>query len=178
MVAFEPSPVPLEILTRVVDDNVMVCPVGVSSKSGAGHLDVFSTSRGWTMNGASLSPDDTARRRSVRVPIRTFALDDIDLGDVGFIKIDVEGHEADVLEGAAATIRANRPVLMIENEVAHVGDRIGGVFEALTALDYTVLGLKDDVLTDRRTFDVAAFQQRTRGERSRYLQNFVAIPSA
>ena len=97
---------------------------------------------------------------------------------MGFIKIDVEGHETDVLEGARATIRAHRPVLMIENELAHVGDRIGGVFGALTALDYTVLGLKDDVLTDWRTFDVAAFQQRTRGDRARYLQNFVAIPSA
>ena len=38
------------------------------------------------------------------------------LGDepVGFIKIDVEGYELDVLRGASSTIRRHRPTLLIE----------------------------------------------------------------
>ena len=41
-------------------------------------------------------------------------LDDFGLTNVSLIKIDVEGHENPVLEGAAKTIAANRPVVVLE----------------------------------------------------------------
>lgn len=41
-------------------------------------------------------------------------LDDFNLTGVSLIKIDVEGHEAEVLKGAQATIAANRPVVVLE----------------------------------------------------------------
>ena len=41
-------------------------------------------------------------------------LDAFNLNNVSFIKIDVENMEADVLDGAALTIRRNKPVILIE----------------------------------------------------------------
>lgn len=41
-------------------------------------------------------------------------LDDSGITGVDFIKIDVEGHEIEVLKGAAATIRESRPIVLIE----------------------------------------------------------------
>ena len=41
-------------------------------------------------------------------------LDDFGLANVSLIKIDVEGHENDVLEGAQRTIAENRPVVVLE----------------------------------------------------------------
>ena len=41
-------------------------------------------------------------------------LDSFRLTDVTFIKIDVEGSERDVLEGARATIARERPPLLLE----------------------------------------------------------------
>ena len=41
-------------------------------------------------------------------------LDDFDLTNVSLIKIDVEGHENPVLEGAGRTIAENRPVVVLE----------------------------------------------------------------
>ncbi|WP_372364460.1 FkbM family methyltransferase [Candidatus Uabimicrobium sp. HlEnr_7] len=41
-------------------------------------------------------------------------LDDLKLENIGFIKIDVEGHEWEVLQGASKTITKNRPELLIE----------------------------------------------------------------
>lgn len=41
-------------------------------------------------------------------------LDDLQLTNISFMKIDVENMEADVLDGAVATILNNRPVMLIE----------------------------------------------------------------
>ena len=41
-------------------------------------------------------------------------LDDMGIANCSFIKIDVEGHEEAVLDGATALITSQRPVLMIE----------------------------------------------------------------
>lgn len=41
-------------------------------------------------------------------------LDSLNLTNVSFIKIDVEGMEADVLEGATQTILKNKPIMLIE----------------------------------------------------------------
>jgi len=46
--------------------------------------------------------------------VETVTLDSLALRNVTFIKIDVEGHELEVLRGATETLRANRPVMMIE----------------------------------------------------------------
>ncbi|MEV1289412.1 FkbM family methyltransferase [Micromonospora sp. NPDC049679] len=51
---------------------------------------------------------------SVTVPRIT--IDGLDLTDVRFIKMDVEGHELPALRGAAATIRRDAPLLLVEVE--------------------------------------------------------------
>lgn len=42
-------------------------------------------------------------------------LDNFDLRDITLIKIDVENHEKEVLEGAKETIKRNKPVIVLEN---------------------------------------------------------------
>lgn len=66
---------------------------------------------GW----GSLDPDncpDAVDFATLGVPLRT--LDSFELSDVGFIKIDAEGHELQVLQGASATITLCKPNLLIE----------------------------------------------------------------
>jgi FkbM family methyltransferase len=52
------------------------------------------------------------RDRIYDVEVRT--LDSFALTDVRFIKVDVEGSEREVLDGAAATIARDRPALLLE----------------------------------------------------------------
>jgi hypothetical protein len=57
------------------------------------------------------------------IKIKTMRLDDIinKHSDVGLIKIDVEGHELKVLEGAVEILKKQRPFIMIEvlaNEIS------------------------------------------------------------
>jgi FkbM family methyltransferase len=57
-------------------------------------------------------------------PITQCAIDDLELEEVSFIKIDVEGFELPVLEGARRTIERQRPLLLVEqagNDEKHYG---------------------------------------------------------
>jgi FkbM family methyltransferase len=65
--------------------------------------------------------------------------------DVGFIKIDVEGHELAVLRGATDTIVRHRPVLLVETEARH-GVQLDEVFGMLADRGYTARALVDDEL--------------------------------
>jgi hypothetical protein len=52
------------------------------------------------------------RTRAYDVAVRT--LDSFALADVRFIKVDVEGSEREVLDGARTTIARDRPALLLE----------------------------------------------------------------
>jgi FkbM family methyltransferase len=43
-------------------------------------------------------------------------LDSFNIQDVGFIKIDVEGYEYEVIQGAEQTIKTFRPVIIVEQK--------------------------------------------------------------
>ena len=49
-----------------------------------------------------------------RYPVECITIDSEGLNDVGFIKIDVEQHEREVLRGALNTIKESRPVILVE----------------------------------------------------------------
>ena len=49
-----------------------------------------------------------------KVVVPTIRLDDISFRNIGFIKVDVEGHELAVLKGATNLIEKERPICMVE----------------------------------------------------------------
>ena len=65
---------------------------------------------------------------------------------IGFIKIDVEGHEQLVLEGAVNTINKDMPNLLIEIEKKHRSDSIEKTFKYLRKLGYKAYTYKNNKL--------------------------------
>ena len=63
-------------------------------------------------------------------------LDDYQIANVGFIKIDVEGHEEGVLAGAWETISRDRPALLIEIEERHNQGGIKRISDLLATVGY------------------------------------------
>jgi FkbM family methyltransferase len=67
--------------------------------------------------GASAGPAQLPNRVTPRVAVQCVRLDDlVPEGDVGLIKIDVEGLELEVLLGSAGILARCRPVLYVEND--------------------------------------------------------------
>lgn len=69
------------------------------------------------------------------IDIRSMALDSLALTRLDLLKIDVEGMEAEVLEGAQATIAACRPIIVVE----HIKTGRDVLVERLTPFGYQIL---------------------------------------
>lgn len=103
---------------------------------------------------------------------------------IGFIKIDVEGHELAVLRGADSVIKKHRPILLIEAEERHRAGTVTALFAYFKELGYSGFFL-DGVLRALDGFDPSIHQSLAgvdlttldRGEyRGRYANNFIFIP--
>ncbi len=70
-------------------------------------------------------------RGSVQIPVHK--LDDYKYGNVGLIKIDVEGYEELVLRGTVETIARCKPILYLEDNRE---DKRAGLHQILTELGY------------------------------------------
>ena len=121
-------------------DQIQLNEVGLSSAEGEATL-YIPVSKGVRLNGwASFQAGncpDTNEHVTRKVPIRT--LDSFAIQDVSFIKMDVEGHELEVLRGAVKTLRASRPVVLVEVKDTNVG----AVSSFFRELDYDEIPLDD-----------------------------------
>ena len=74
--------------------------------------------------------------------VSSIRLDDLEWDNVGLLKMDVEGYEGLVLDGARATIRKHRPIIVIELIDAGLRKRSGrgedDVRGQLREMQYTV----------------------------------------
>ncbi len=119
--AFEPNPKMHALLEGAVPPNVETHAVALSNESGAAELILpiqrsgRYANQGATLQSKKLPPDKGFG--VVRVEQRR--LDDYRFSDVTFIKIDVEGYELEVIEGARETLRRERPTLLVEIDEAH-----------------------------------------------------------
>lgn len=175
--AFEPNPIPFRVLARVADRNVTALHMALSDRSGEVELSVPRGARGWSSNGAAVERDFPFRSASLRVPCSR--IDDLGCPPVGFIKIDVEGHERNVLEGARETLARDRPNLFIENEYAHVGGAGAEVFALLDELGYAGFALIEGLFKPVSQFSVEEHQikpSQPGGDPRRYVRNFVFLP--
>lgn len=180
--AVEPNPTLAANLRRAFRGRrVEVLPYALSDESGTADL-LIPSAAGQELTGrSSLEPDangDLPVRR-VTVPRRT--LDQLALPDVGFVKIDVEGHELAVLRGARGMLTGQRPSLMIEAEEKFGEGLTDAIFRFLGAHDYFGVYVWDDRLHDVSTFRPHSHQDPVLAKRigqpadPRYIRNFVFV---
>ncbi|MGG5887307.1 FkbM family methyltransferase [Falsiroseomonas sp. HC035] len=90
------------------------------------------------------------------VPVTT--IDALGLDDLEHVKLDAEGFEQEVLEGAAATLRRCRPVLSLEVEERHRAGSTRDVPALLAGFGYESWFVLDRAWHPHAAFDAATMQ--------------------
>jgi FkbM family methyltransferase len=175
----------LKEMVRCLSLPVRVEAVALSDTQGEAKLRILEKDLGRSTieSENSLEDPDGSARYEVAVPMRR--LDDYALESVGFIKIDVEGHELAVLRGGLATIRRCFPTLLIEIEDRHKPNACKEVFDFLSALGYEGYFIQNKQLVSVSDFDSNAHQNPSNigGWQSGwkkfgvYINNFFFLPS-
>lgn len=135
--AFEPNPELAARLSAAALRNVSVHCAALSNKIGSASLHIPPHRRGGLDD-----PSGSLQRRAswgeggTSFAVRLLTLDSFGFRDIDLIKIDVEGHEEAVLEGAWNTIDECRPTLIIELEERIKTGCLERVVNRLSRLEY------------------------------------------
>jgi FkbM family methyltransferase len=182
--AYEPMPSLVEALREKFPRRVTVEAMALSDRPGTVQLR-SPVVNGVVVTGCSTISDEAAATypglRAIDVPMER--LDSVYRGNVGFIKIDVEGHEQAVLDGAVETIRRCRPRMLVE-----IDDRMspGGLERARNY--FTHLGYRGFFVHDGHIKPIDRMQHpanlpdltaplQARQRFGRYIYNFIFLPS-
>lgn len=148
--AFEPSKLHLEKLYVNLKlnnfTNIIVNPFGLSNVSGNRDLYIPAGQGPLRNTGmASFYPVEADSKNYVLEKIFTMRLDDYvesnDINKIDAIKIDVEGAEMDILEGAKITLKRFRPIVMMEVNKIHLvcaGRTLKELMDFWKDLDYSI----------------------------------------
>lgn len=112
--AFEPQRLVFQTLCANVAinqlTNVVAYPLAVSDQPGMTHVQLLDPYAVNNFGGLSLGGDKAGE------DVTTVTLDQLGLPACHFLKIDVEGMETAVINGAFGTIESYRPVMYVEND--------------------------------------------------------------
>jgi FkbM family methyltransferase len=141
VIAFEPVPYLAETIVKTARVNrhswVEVQQLALSSTDGTTEFSVERANSGGSRLGR-MEGDFSL------IPVKTARLDSIlasrpDIERVDFVKIDVEGFEEAVLQGARASLARFRPGLLVESGLESPQQR-QSIHDLLTGLDYEAIG--------------------------------------
>jgi FkbM family methyltransferase len=185
VIAFEANPAVAQFARTVAPRNVEVVNVALSSAAGSATLKIPRSPKGDTINELATievgNPLHAGNAATTEVAVKR--LDDFSIANCTFIKIDVEGHEEAVLEGAERLIAVQRPVLMIELDESLNKGALARLAARYAALNYRAFFLSHGKLRPVSEFDPAIHQNAT-NLRPRhkltpgveYINNFVFVP--
>lgn len=188
VIAFEPRPAQardLAAMFKAVGAAVRVEAVALSDQVGVATMRLVESEPGRSTIDTDnvLSDVSGGRVQSIDVPVKR--LDDLNLDNVGLIKIDVEGHEPAVLRGAAQTLTRNRPAVVVEAEERHHPNAVAEIAELLTGLGYAGYFELGGARLPVAEFDAAEHQNPANiggaedewAARGVYVNNFVFVPN-
>ena len=181
LVGFEANPDRARDLTRLYGRQARIICAAVSSTSGRARLRIPGDR--WGL--ATIAPENDLSGAAVREEeVAQVTLDELGLPPVGFIKIDIEGHELEALKGAAGLLARDRPALLVEAEERHRANAVASVRAFLEPFGYAGFMLADGRIAPIERFDPAvdqgvALEQHellnSGSYTGRYVNNFVFV---
>jgi FkbM family methyltransferase len=170
--AFEPNPeLHSQLRSQVV--NTTVYGYALSDHCGTAELRIPMERGRVCFGAATIEPANQSHGKEINIEIETKTLDSFGIRDVGFIKVDTEGHELAFLEGAKSTIQNSKPRMLIEAEDRHRPGAIASVANFLNDHNYLGFFLCEGKLEPICRFEPGVHQQR--GSEAGYIANFLFL---
>lgn len=141
--AFEANPEQSQFLRRCRLPKVKIIHSALSDHHGEAQMRVPID----TVGHGTIEATNTLQDRKIKkytVPCRT--LDSYKIENVGFIKIDVEGHEISVLRGGEQTLRKWKPNMIVEFNEKHTSGGNSSFLEYIYKLGYVICIYKDNMI--------------------------------
>jgi FkbM family methyltransferase len=181
LVAFEPIPILAKRLRNLFKD-CLVMEIALSDVKTMRTFRIpFIEGRRCNSRG-SLAPIVDSDSY-VEITLQSDLLDNVfpstGLQSLDLVKIDVEGHELEVVRGGEHTLRRYHPMLLIEIEQRHHGgEPIASIWNFIEGLGYAGFFLNRGTLDfdGLERFSVAAHQRREDMGTHGYINNFLFIP--
>lgn len=178
VVAFEPLPQMARALARAAP-RAEVHQIALSDQHGTARLtlpvgfnelgSIETAVKSQTAVAGPLEAHDVTVK-----PLDSFAFD-----NVGLLKIDVEGHELAVLDGARGLIASCKPTVLVEVEERHRVGNVDAVRRYFDGHDYEGFYLDGHRFRSLRDFDLVRDQPAAAVvgavKTSRYINNFIFI---
>jgi FkbM family methyltransferase len=179
--AFEPHPRLSRILEKSLPGNVIVKQAAVSNRHGTIELRVpLKRDQQIESLGTLEIMGDVGAYRTIRVPMLT--LDGLSSENIGFIKIDVEGHELSVVEGGLKLLAAQRPIVLVEADEHHKAGTTSDLFKLMAFAGYQGVFILRNSVRIISDFDPETMQNekdlRSGAPRKEcpYVNNFIFAP--
>ena len=174
--AFEPNYELLNYLKEADLENVRIDNLALSDTIGDIELNIPRKNNILLPAEASL---EELKGDFETLEIHTDRLDKFQFSDVDLIKIDVEGHEENVIEGARETIMRCKPIMIIEIEQRHLRKPIQSVIDFIINFGYDGYFLSSGQLNSTKKFSYQEHQEPFLNDiyNDKYINNFIFHPT-
>tara|TARA_B100001123_G_scaffold437377_1_gene569423 strand:- start:540 stop:1289 length:750 start_codon:yes stop_codon:yes gene_type:complete len=159
---FEPNPIIcpylMKHLTKIIK-NMCLYNMALSNKTGSVNLRVPKRNNSIFKNnfeelfrlGCATIHEKNTFNDFEKFNVKVDKLDNIIKNkDVGLIKIDVEGHEIEVINGAKKIINENKPILLVEIEEKHTKNDVQATIDKINQLGYQSFFFEDNQLRNTK----------------------------
>ena len=181
---FEPIPALYRRLCRIFPEHRLYA-LALSNRNAISKFKIP------VIKGSSLLPRGTLNteykeadeNRSTIFTVNTARIDDFvkkeGIQRLDLIKIDVEGHEVDTIEGGEESLKKYRPVLIVEIEQRHHTKNLDEIIAYIAQMGYSCFYVDPLSLTLKSTPSNASSLQKIEHHKvSRlYVNNFIFMPS-
>ena len=142
--SFEPNPFTYDILTinskyAAPNNNIISYKIGISDKECTLPFSINRTNFG----NSKIDFENNSNKDQILIEVQS--IDKIDYfkeKNISLIKIDVEGHEINVLRGAKKTIKSHKPIILFEQGADEIHNGSSEAIDYLTSLDYSFYSIK------------------------------------
>ena len=136
--SFEPNPKTFKLLeiNSKLSDNIYVKKMGLSNKKVISNLLENESNIG----GSKLTNEKSEKTIDIKLTTLDQEINIID-EKINLLKIDVEGHEFEVIQGSKDTIKRFRPIIVFEQQLNDFPDNFRKIQKFLVDLNYNQFGV-------------------------------------